>query len=255
MKFYILFLVLFISGSGFSAVRCEVAVGAVRSAGYSPKQLAPLESLVVRGLITQTDAKHIIETGDMQKIWRLHFDEENITESEADVLADIFISPELGEALGPEKIVEFKARGEIATKVIVQEREADDGDQQMALIDPVTRNTIGRLDFTVNRGVFHVDFIRIQTRYQGFGYAEILLEETIKASPKIKSISADLSGTNEAAIRRAMERMSIEEAVKKTPAGKSAIKLGFTKITIDLSPKTREDGSTYNEFKFTATKP
>jgi len=229
--------------------RCGAILG---KSHFSKKQLRVLDSLVIRGILTQLDVVEIVTTGESEKVHEL-FDQEKISESEKgniNELLNIFA----GEPIGPEITIEFQRKNfpDRKLKVIAQALESDDGPKSMGLFDPTNKRPIARLNYSVFEENLHIVMISVHTLYQNFGYPEALMEQVLKSHPEIKTVSATLAETNNAALQIALKILPLEEAIKKTPAYKSAMSMGFTKVAVK-ELETRLNGP--SRYSMQAEKP
>ncbi len=230
---------------------------------YSQRKMRILDKLTEYGIISKADRTQLLETGDTRKFQYLLLDGK-ISKQEYDEILQSFKKLNVGQPAGPAKIIEFHPKNfslNRTIKLVVQERELETAginDKMIALFDPATKEAIASLDYQLNDGVVHINMIRVQNQYQTFGYAEALFEQALKANPEARSFSAELEGTNKEILEHALKRYPLEEAVKKTPAYKSSIRMGYTKISIKLQTQRLYKGLTYGEYPeyiFTGTRP
>lgn len=237
----------------------EVAAKTVEEVGVlskvdAPEDIALLEQMVSKGLLTQAEMHDVIKAGKFEKIKDLHY-EGKIPESDYGKVLDAFRTLETGKPTGKEVVIEFipKRRADGAkSKLNAQSFDpTHEGTHGMALIDPGTKKPIATLNYSIEGNSLDIYYLRVKKTHRDFGYSEILFESVLKAHPEVKVVNSSLSGTNEAILLEALKTMPLKEAIKKTPAYRVRERLGFEKIRPVVT--IEDDGSmSYSLF---ATRP
>lgn len=92
-------------------------------------------------------------------------------------------------------------------------------------------NAIAALSFTVNGTKIEVSRYDVKKKYRKNGLSELLLAEVLAANPEVDEISiSQLQDTNLKVFDKAVDSMSLKEAIRETPVYKICKSLGFSKI-------------------------